>query len=98
MQIVKIEANENGFHNIQSQSHRTKCWLDGFIAVPKELEKVLNDCDGYCDLEIKNGILKGVTPRPDLKPKEESHITTEERLAALEAAMLEMAIGGQNND
>lgn len=94
MYIVKIEANENGFHNIQAQSHRTRCWLDGFIAVPKELEKDLDDSNGFCDLKIENGILKGITPRPDLKPKKEPQITTEERLAALESALLEIAIGG----
>jgi len=94
MLIIKIEADKNGFHSMQSQSHREKCWIDGYIAVPKELEKPLEECGGYCDLEIKNGVLKGVKQRPELKPKEEKAVTTLERLEALESAVLELTLGG----
>lgn len=94
MVIIKIKADSNGWHQMQSQSHRKECWLEGFIAVPSELEETAFECDGYCDLVIQGGILKGITPRPERRPQAEEPITAEQRLAALEAAMLEMALGG----
>lgn len=94
MFIIKIEADKNGRHPMQSQSHRKECWLDGFISIPEELEDSALSCDGYCDLIIEGGILKGITPCIERRPKKEEPITAEERLAALEAAMLEMALGG----
>lgn len=96
MYIIKTEKEKNGMHLIQSQSHRTECWLDGYIEVPKELEDAAAMCEGFCDLTIENGVLVGITARPDLKPAEaEKGITTEERLEALEKAVLEMALGGE---
>ena len=68
MMIIKTEATETGLHLFQSQSHRQECWLDGYIAVPKELEKEVMDCNGYCDLTIEDGVLKGITAKPDLIP------------------------------
>ena len=70
MMIIKPEANKNGQHPFQSQSHRQKCWLDGYVAVPPQLESAVLTCNGYCDTEIKNGVLKNVVPRPDLMPSE----------------------------
>lgn len=70
MMIIKIEATETGLHLFQSQSHRTECWLDGYVAVPQELEIEVMQCNGYCDLTLENGVLKGITARPDLIPTE----------------------------
>ena len=50
--IIEIKAREDGGHGLQSQSHRTECWLEGWIAVPPELEQTAWDCAGYCDLDI----------------------------------------------
>lgn len=94
MFIIKIEADGNGWHQIQSQSHRKECWLDGFISIPSELVETALSCDGYCDLVIEGGVLREITPCIERKPQKNKPITTEERLAALEAAMLEMALGG----
>ena len=44
--IIEIEAREDGGHGLQSQSHRTECWLDGWIAVPRELEETVWGCRG----------------------------------------------------
>ena len=55
MTIIEIEAREDGGHGIQSQSHRTECWLDGWIAVPQELEEAAWACQGYCTLDIQEG-------------------------------------------
>ena len=60
--IIEIEAREDGGHGLQSQSHRTECWLDGWIAVPRELEETVWGCRGYCQLEIQDGVLTGVIP------------------------------------
>ena len=60
--IIEIGAREDGGHGLQSQSHRTECWMEGWIAVPPQLEKTAWDCCGYCDLKIENGVLVGLTP------------------------------------
>lgn len=87
--IIEIEAREDGGHGLQSQSHRTECWLEGWIAVPPLLEQTVWDCRGYCDLTIQDGVLTGVTTgTPPAPPEPEP--TQEERLSALEGAMLSM--------
>ena len=68
MMIIKIEANKDGLHLFQSQSHRQKCWLDGYVAVPPQLENAVLACNGYCDLTIKNGRLTEVQGKPELIP------------------------------
>ena len=82
--IIKIEAGANSHHPVESQSHRTECWLDGWTAVPQNLAEKVMDCGGYCDLVMEGGMLtdivkkeKPVLPAPPP--------TVEERCAALEA-------------
>lgn len=70
MMIIKIEAEKSGQHLFQTQSHRGKCWLDGHIEVPKELESVVFGCLGYCDLTIANNKLVDVQGKPELIPTE----------------------------
>ena len=60
--IIEVAAREDGGHGLQSQSHRTECWLEGWIAVPPELEQTAWDCRGYCTLDIQEGGLVGLTP------------------------------------
>ncbi len=60
--IIEIEARADGGHGLQSQSRRTECWLEGWIAVPPELEQAVWDCRGYCTLDIQDGVLVGLTP------------------------------------
>ena len=38
--IIEVAAREDGGHGLQSQSHRTECWLEGWVAVPPELEQI----------------------------------------------------------
>lgn len=75
MMIIKTEATETGLHLIQSQSHRTECWLDGYVAVPQELEIEVMQCNGYCDLTVENGTITSFVAQPDLIPTEEDVIT-----------------------
>ena len=59
------------------------------IAVPPELERAAWDCVGYCDLDIQDGKLVGLTPR-ELPPRPEPEPQTpsaEERLGLLEEAL-----------
>jgi hypothetical protein len=60
MTIVKIEPQPEGLYLIQSQSHRTEVWEEGYVAVPPGLEDKLNG--GWCELTIEDGVLTGVTP------------------------------------
>ena len=99
MLIVKISADSNGAHANQTGEFKTV--PDGYIAIPPELEAqaqvilpwiALVEVDGEIvsvseDVESKTAwdvAQSSVTPEP----------TQEERLAALEAAMLEMILGG----
>ena len=63
MTIIECISDENGQHLIESQSHRKECWLDGYIAVPLELEQKVLNCLGYCDLVINDGVLTDITPK-----------------------------------
>ena len=78
MTIIKILADENNQHSLESQSHRTECWLDGYIAVPQELEKKAWNSLGFCDLVIEDGVLTDILPKEipvDLDSTKEQKIT-----------------------
>ena len=61
MTIIKINPLETGQHPIQSQSHRRACWLDGYIEVPAHLHDAVWATYGWCDLQIEEGVLVGIT-------------------------------------
>lgn len=92
MTIIQISQLYTGQHPIQYQSGRASCWLDGWIAVPAHLEAAVWETLGWCDLTIENGVLTGITPtdRPEPDPEPVEMPTTEERLYALESAMMAM--------
>ena len=91
--IIEIKAREDGGHGLQSQSHRTECWLEGWLAVPPELEQTAWDCAGYCDLDIQDGKLVGLTPREQPpKPEPEPDLTPQFRTAMLSYAATSTAI------
>ena len=61
--IIEREPRADGGHGVQSQSHRTECWLEGWVAVPEELCQAVWECGGYCGLELTGeGELVGLTP------------------------------------
>ena len=62
MTIIQIEPLESGQHPIQSQSHRRACWVEGYIEVPVHLEAAVWATYGWCDLQIEEGVLVGITP------------------------------------
>ena len=74
MTIIQIDPLESGQHPIQSQSGRCACWLDGYIEVPSHLEAAVWATYGWCDLQIDEGVLVGITPterppEPEQEPK-----------------------------
>lgn len=86
MTIMQIEALTSGQHPVQSQSHRTTCWLDGWIAVPEALEETLYTCGGFCEPVIEDGVLVDVIPieLPEpLEPEPNDIISDAEALAIL---------------
>lgn len=99
MTIIKIEPLESGQRPIESQSGRTECWMDGYIAVPEHLEDKAWETLGWCDLDIQDGVLVGITPteRPEPEPEPTPAPSYEERMAALESAMTAMLMGGNGN-
>ena len=84
MLIIKIEPQESGQHLFQSQSHRTKCWEDGYVAVPPERESEIVGCLGYGDLTVEDGKFVDFVPRPELIPTPEED-TTPTQLDRVEA-------------
>jgi hypothetical protein len=84
MLIIKILAEENGQHMFESQSHRTKCWIDGFLPVPSEFEDVVFGCQGFCNIKLnKDGTeIVGITAL-DIPEIVDAEPTTEELLNAM---------------
>lgn len=83
MLIIKTEPTLDGQHLLESQSHRTSCWMDGWIEVPANLEAQVWATVGYCDLQIENGKLVGITPTE--RPEPESVTPTPTELEQLRA-------------
>lgn len=81
MTIIELQARPDGGHGLQSQSHRSSCWLEGWVEVPQALEGAVWGCGGYCTLELdEGGALVGITPTE--RPAPEERATAEERLEA----------------
>ena len=97
--IIQVEAMENGMHGLQSQSGRSECWLEGWIAVPEELEAQVWASGGWCDLTIRDGALVAITPtqrpaEPEPEPTaqedtEAMMVDHEYRLTLLELGLTE---------
>lgn len=68
MMIIEITPT-NGVRSIETQLHRRTCWMDGYIEVPPHLEAVVESSRGYCDLDIVDGVLVGITPLPIPEPE-----------------------------
>ena len=82
MLIIERNSADGKFHHFQSQSHRTECWMDGYIEVPTELETKVYESGGYCELIIKNDTLVDVILHPEWKPEEIKEPTALEQLRA----------------
>ena len=62
--IIEIAAREDGGHGLESQSHRTECWMEGWIAVPEELVDTAWACRGYCDSPASRPRIRPRCPSP----------------------------------
>lgn len=79
--VIEQASRADGGHGVQSQSHRTECWLEGWLEVPEALTQAVWDCGGYCELTVEDGVLTAVTPTG--RPAEPAPAPTElERLRA----------------
>lgn len=107
--IIEAEARADGSHGLQSQSGRTECWMEGWLAVPEELEEAVWACGGYCVLEVQEGVLTGITPverpaMPEPEPTEAELLRAElesvvHQLEDTQMALCdvyEMIAGGEN--
>ena len=90
MTIIQITPSENGQHTIQSQSGRVSCWLPGYIEVPAHLESVVWATLGWCDLDIQDGVLVGVTPTERPEPESTPVVPTEMELAQQDITDLQL--------
>ncbi|EHM39222.1 hypothetical protein [Flavonifractor plautii] len=88
MTIIEINAREDGSRNIQSRHGAARVWEDGYIEVPVHLEAAVWATYGWCDLQIEEGVLVGITPtkRPP-EPEPEPEPSPLDRLGALEEAL-----------
>lgn len=81
MTIVKIIPREDGQHPIQEQSGKRLCWIPGYIEVPNHLKDAVWATLGWCDLDIQDGVLVGVTPTEKPEPEPAPYVPTEMELA-----------------
>lgn len=88
MTIIKINPLETGQHPIQSQSHRRACWLEGWIEVPAHLHDAVWATYGWCNLQIEENKLVGITPT-ERPPEPEPEPSPLDRLGALEEALVQ---------
>jgi len=99
MLIIKRTAESNGAHASQASSAPIAP-PDGWIVIPADLEATALPLLPWVKLTVEDGIVTAVeddtearaaweaTPVPPPEP------TAQERIEALEAAMLEMILGG----
>lgn len=65
MHIIQIQNIEGtGFHSIEYQEGRTKCWQEDYIEIPEFLVPQVIECGGHCDLAIQDGVLVNIIPVP----------------------------------
>lgn len=88
MTIIEINAREDSSRNIQSRHGAARVWEEGYIEVPVHLEAAVWATYGWCDLQIEEGVLVGITPtkRPP-EPEPEPEPSPLDRLGALEEAL-----------
>lgn len=86
MTIIEINAREDGSRNIQSRHGAARVWEDGYIEVPVHLEAAVWATYGWCDLQIEEGALVGITPT-ERPPEPESEPSPLDRLGLLEEAL-----------
>ena len=92
MSMIIHKANKG----VQAQSHRApgENWEgEDWISVPVELEAACMDVAPWCELVIEGGKLVGIVPLPKPEP-EPAPPSEQERLEALEQAMLAVMEGG----
>lgn len=94
MRIIEIESLPNGAHRNQTGNFETI--PDGYAVIPDSIE-TLNFPFGTIETENVEGVTTvtswtpGTIPETDDTPES---ITIEERVTALESAVLELALGG----
>lgn len=96
MLIIQREAQgEPGFHPFQSQSHRTECWLEGYVEVPTHLADKVMASGGWCDLTLEDGILMEVTPTapPEQESLPDPEADRDEMLIDLEYRLTLLELG-----
>ena len=86
MTIIEINAREDGSRNIQSRHGAARVWEDGYIEVPVHLEAAVWATYGWCDLQIEEGALVGITPT-ERPPEPEPEPSPLDRLGLLEEAL-----------
>lgn len=91
MTIIEINANEDGFHNLQSRNGAVRVWEDGYLEVPAHLEAKVWESLGWCDLVIdeETGALTDIIPteKPEPPEPEPGEATLEERVGNIESAI-----------
>lgn len=71
MTIIEIKETKEGFRNIESQSHRTEVWMEGYALVPSEMENAIFETGGFLEnLTVKDGVVTAFVPgkRPEPEP------------------------------
>lgn len=92
MTIIEITAQDNGAHRNQ-QSSGLRTIPDGWARVPEDM--TIPDTFPFVDIEVDGQTVTAMTAGtvPEPEPEAAPEPTTEDRLSALEGAMLTMMMG-----
>lgn len=93
MTIIKTAPQDNGAY--QNQTGDFKAVPEGYIAIPDEFMNVWEEYKPFVVIEIENGEIVSMVDNPEAReaaqtPETPPMPTQEERLTALENALLEL--------
>lgn len=95
--VISKEANENGWHDLQTNSAWSKNpYGEDFAVVPDDMVEAIMETFGYCDLELSEDGTEVVSftateipvlPEPEVEPSELEVL--QEEVTALQLALCE---------
>ena len=95
MVIIKINADKDGYHQVQSQEGRSENWMGiEWAVVPPDMQQAAVASCGFCTITVRNGVVTSLVPvarppAPTLEPTPEEErdamlVDHEYRLAMME--------------
>ena len=83
--VIKIKADTDSWHDLQTNSTWTKCPYEGYAIVPPEMVESIMKTDGYCNIELNEDKTEIISFTPTEKPvitEPEKPVTEKEQMRA----------------